>query len=797
MDSRPPNLPLLLLLLTSLLHLWQSASGQSSYIIDAVGLAILPGSTVQRGTPVTISCKVTVIHDNISNLTHTFQLKQDDYVIHSSTTTEDSFVYELNPARAADSGNYECRVTVKEKSRSSFSQKLDVTGLQTPILYLDNTSPYENDEFTANCSAPDEKGPLTFSFYQRSRTGAPQKIKQPASTGNWSETTLVLREVKDSFLYCDYEINLVSGARRSNRSSEIQVIVKALHIAPVMNVLPNSTVYEGEILEVVCRVINPLKNIEVFLTTDRRILKQAKVALSHQFTAQEGDSGELVCKAVWGSVQKETYQTITVRELFSKPRLTVNPIDIFEGDRLTLACSVPSYARDKIDINSMRFSIYRDNVKVTDQKTFITEAHPSKNGNYTCKVHVASLRQNFVKESQKVVVKAKVPVSKPVLSVVGGTLVLGKPFQLLCHSDSGTLPIMYTLFSPNRVVESMEVSHPGQQAIFNTSAVNKRSDVDTFLCHARNSPQGTTVTETGQLLRSTKIIEPVSKPVLSILPSMGDVSEGQDVTLVCSVRRGTLPIIFTWYHTETEGAILTFKTFEKMESSYKISNVRGNHQGQYYCVCTNPAKGTEKSATVTIRVKLAGWKKGLIAAFCILLILGLILVLAFTRRLLRFKRKTGELKSVSTKAERLSLTQAEVNMAANVTPGIMGKSVWSEHVSGSESDDQNSVTSPDKAEPQYTEVQIRQADPNKALVKKGTDTVYSEVRNSKQGAPVPADGGSVEYAQLNHDADHHGDHGYHGDHSTQDDHIDEIDSRVDNNTVTMENENMTQSQTVD
>lgn len=92
-----------------------------------------------------------------------------------------------------------------------------------------------------------------------------------------------------------------------------ELCLAALHIAPVMNVLPNSTVYEGEILEVVCRVINPLKNIEVFLTTDRRILKQAKVALSHQFTAHEGDSGELVCKAVWGSVQKETYQTITVR----------------------------------------------------------------------------------------------------------------------------------------------------------------------------------------------------------------------------------------------------------------------------------------------------------------------------------------------------------------------------------------------------------------------------------------------------------------------------------------------------
>lgn len=55
----------------------------------------------------------------------------------------------------------------------------------------------------------------------------------------------------------------------------------------------------------------------------------------------------------------------------------------------------------------------------------------------------------------------------------------------------------------------------------------------------------------------------------------------------------------------------------------------------------------------------------------------------------------------------------------------------------------------------------------------------------------------MEYAQLNHDADHHSDHGYHGDPSTQDDHIDEIDSSADNNTVTMGDENMTQSQTVD
>lgn len=86
-----------------------------------------------------------------------------------------------------------------------------------------------------------------------------------------------------------------------------------LFISPIMNVLPSAEVYEGEIIEVVCKVVNPPKNVEVFLTRDRRILKQAPVSLSHRFIAKEGDSGELVCKAEWGNVHKETYKTITVK----------------------------------------------------------------------------------------------------------------------------------------------------------------------------------------------------------------------------------------------------------------------------------------------------------------------------------------------------------------------------------------------------------------------------------------------------------------------------------------------------
>ncbi|KAA8584925.1 hypothetical protein FQN60_003619 [Etheostoma spectabile] len=649
MDSRPPNLPLLLL--TCLLHYWHCARGQSSYTIDIVGLTILPSNTVRSGTPVTLHCQVKVSHDNIPHLNHTFQLTRDDIPVHSSSTVEDTFEYELNPARAADSGNYECRVTVKDKSKASFIQKLNITGLQTPILFLNKTIPYENEEFTATCSAPEEKGPLIFRFYQRFRNGAFEKIKQPAPKGNSLETTLVLRTIGDSILYCDYEVNLVSGARRSNPSNEIQ------------------------------------------------------------------------------------------------PQLTVNPIDIFMGDRFKLTCSVSIYVPERISNESMKFFIYKDNVKLT------------------------------------------IPLSKPMLSVVGGTLVLGKSFQLLCHSDNGTLPIIYTLHLPHMPTESRVVSKQGEQAIFNCSAIYKFSDLNNFLCHAKNSQHKPPMTGSG-LLRST-IIEPVSKPVLTMPHGIGDVSEGQDLTLVCSVQRGTLPITFTWYHTETEGALAT-QTSMKLEGSYSISNVRKEHRGGYYCLSTNQAEEAKQSHTVMIGVKMAGWKKGLIGiiVFCTLLILAMILIMAFKRRLLLYKRKrTGELsvKSASTKVERLSLTQAEFNQAAN------GK-ILHAHANTepqtrathrtADSEDQNSVTAPEKPpETEYTEVQTREADPNRALVKKGTDTVYSEVRNSKQGVPEQADAGSVEYAQLNHDTDHHSDHGNHADHSVQDDYIDDIDDSVHINTA--------------
>lgn len=94
--------------------------------------------------------------------------------------------------------------------------------------------------------------------------------------------------------------------------------------------------------------------------------------------------------------------------------------------------------------------------------------------------------------------------------------------------------------------------------------------------------------------------EPVSEPELTVLPSSSDVSEGNSMTLICSVQRGSPPINFTWYHTNSEHPLAS-QTSNKLKESHNISDVRGEHAGWYYCASSNPASEPRKSELVRIR----------------------------------------------------------------------------------------------------------------------------------------------------------------------------------------------------
>lgn len=92
--------------------------------------------------------------------------------------------------------------------------------------------------------------------------------------------------------------------------------------------------------------------------------------------------------------------------LFSKPELSLQPADVFEGERFKLSCSVIVSVPDRIG-DTLRYSFYKDNVRIPNSSSSVNEVHRSENGNYTCKAQASSASGSFIKESSTLLVEAK------------------------------------------------------------------------------------------------------------------------------------------------------------------------------------------------------------------------------------------------------------------------------------------------------------------------------------------------------------------------------------------------------
>lgn len=78
-----------------------------------------------------------------------------------------------------------------------------------------------------------------------------------------------------------------------------------------------------------------------------------------------------------------------------------------------------------------------------------------------------------------------VAVSIPKILVVGRA-VLGQPFKILCQSDTGSLPINYTLLKDNKPRGTTSVELPFQQALF-TVTITRPDEISEYMCEAKNS----------------------------------------------------------------------------------------------------------------------------------------------------------------------------------------------------------------------------------------------------------------------------------------------------------------------
>ncbi|GAA6096359.1 platelet endothelial cell adhesion molecule isoform X1 [Tachysurus ichikawai] len=699
------------------------------FTIDWVNLTLLPGATVASGSNLTLRCEVKISYSS-SQLMHTLKFLLDGRVIYSKKTSETLVEYRLIPARASNSGLYKCEVQILSKEKSSEAQMLTVTGLQTPLLKVQTTTLNEGDKVTATCSAPEETSGLFAFFYYNNHF-----YQQTHSNTNSATIDVKVQEPGNVSLHCNYMLLLYPTVNRSNNSNNVSIYVQELKITPSIRISPKSVAVEGDRVQIECKVsYYSQSDLEVFLTKDSVLYKDSR-SFSHSFVVTANDSGTYICKSERGSVQKSAQAQLKVEELFSGPNLSVTPEHVFEGQHFNLSCSSQAQ-NNTID---MKYRLYKDKKHLRDGQVFSTLASKASSGSYYCEAKA----KGITKTSMPLVINVKEPVSTPIIRTVG-KMIIGQPFQLLCESERGTLPITYTLLKFQEQVSHVIMTGPQRSALFNISSISHRNESNSFICLAEN--QGPRYSKYSLSL-NTPVIEMVSTPDLTLNTKSNVVTEGVNLSLNCSVQQGTFPITFTWYRT---GVVKPLNKIQisKKQGIYTIKSITRDDEGLYYCRASNDANETRSSDNVKIKVSLAGWKKALIGVsfIFILVLIVIILVLFFKKAHTPQKTKRAvelSVKPVHAKSGdpmRVSLTlDFEDNTAGNATPGIMGRNVWSDHVSSSESDEESEKEKSKKSQ--------HPDEPPITNVDSGEDTVNGDYQNIKQDETEKVDT-ELEYVQL-------------------------------------------------
>ncbi|XP_062293867.1 platelet endothelial cell adhesion molecule isoform X4 [Scomber scombrus] len=711
-------------LLSSYFHPGRVVDAQSIFTIREVSLSMEPSNDVPRDTNVTVRCRAVVSSLGQEVLNRQYTILKDRVQVYTKTTTSsEDLLYPLPMARAFNSGKYTCQIAIEDKREVSKYQKLTVTGLSKPELHLNKAVVNEGEEVTVRCTAPGETGSIIFYFYEDSK-----EIKEEQVSSNYAETKIRFTSTGIHKCHCAYTVVVVPDAFRSEQSNIVTVSVKEIPYTPVLEILPIYKIYEGDTLDISCSLRRPQyssQSTQLILSQGTQLLSSGtKDKLNHSLVALAKHSGEFECRLEIGNVVKVAKKNVSVTELFSLPTLTMSPVEVFPREPLTLICKSESLASERLHKEELTYTLEPSDAYLIPRGAGVFQGKAlNADFNYTC----TATAKGIMKQSKILTVRPKLPVSAPKITVLS-KVILGRPFEILCNSSTGTLPINYTLLHDYMPMDMITVKQPYEEARF-TVTITRTDDISKYICQANNGRK-----ELSRRLDATVIV-PLSHPTLTVVPTLGEIYEGDHLYLICGVQ-GTPPVTFKWYRVGNENPLYS-TTSNSNNTDYQVKDLAKHHSGMYFCEAINPANTAVGSNPVTIEVRMALWKKALIGGICLLVLAVLALLFVLYYRSKRGRREAAaelSVKPSSPKSDdslRLNLTHdTEVYNAATVRVDRAVTSVWSERPPEAANDEETSMMS-NEPDVEYTEV------------------VHTRAVDSAQGATDPHDYGSVEYAELN------------------------------------------------
>ncbi|GIY51862.1 titin [Caerostris darwini] len=527
-----------------------------------------------------------------------------DHQKYKLSNTQISSLFLIGKVTASDIGNYTCKATnLYGEDRKTANVLIEVSGLEeapvlSPIFIPPNLAIGDMTEMS--CTLKRGSLPIKFEWYHNSKLIQNHQKYKVSSSQIGSHFHIGKISASDIGNYTCKASNVYG---EDSKTESVVIEGEAAEDKPVLNPLlapPNLAL--GDITELSCTIKRGTFPVTFkWFHNGEEIRSHHKFKISNIKTSshlllgeiQASDIGNYTCKAINAYGYDSKTESVVIEEVSAETPLLIPlhiPPNLSIGDNTELFCSlkrgslpltfkwlhngrdVTETKKNDITTSKMSTSLLIGKIQATDI------------GNYTC---VVNNRMGEDRASVQVLIEGfaeEPPVLNPMY--VPPNLAIGDNIEIFCIVKRGSYPVQIEWFHNDKKVTSVQKYKITSSESSSHLSIGKiqPDDIGNYTCIAKNR-YGQDSNTVVLIIEDGMAEEPVLNPLL-IPPNL---SLGDNIELLCTLKRGSLPLTFKWLHNEVDVTqkLKSKIAVNKMSTHFSIGKIQATDIGNYTCVVSN------------------------------------------------------------------------------------------------------------------------------------------------------------------------------------------------------------------
>nr|XP_021523064.1 Fc receptor-like protein 3 isoform X4 [Aotus nancymaae] len=332
---------------------------------------------------------------------------------------------------------------------------------------------------------------------------------------------------------------------------------------------PWSTTFKGEKVTLICRESHSLAQGNTLWYRDKNLWRAKHNEI------QITESGNYQCKTQGSSLSD------AVHVEFSSDWLILQASHpVFEGDDVTLRC------QGKNDKNAYNKVYYKDGKQLPSSYNLDSiklNSVSRDNSKYHCTAYRMLLTVRYKQTSKYLNIQVQELFPHPVLRASSSTPIEGSTMTLTCETQLSpqkpNVQLQFSFFRDSQTLGSGWSRSPKLQI-----PAMWTEDSGSYWCEAETVSHSIKKRSLRSQIHVQRV--PVSNVNLEIQPTGGQLIEGENMVLICSVAQGSGNVTFSW-HREGTVRSLGRKTQRSLLAELQVLTVKERDAGRYYCAADN------------------------------------------------------------------------------------------------------------------------------------------------------------------------------------------------------------------